>query len=292
MNTGTPDALYRSDVPGFACRSGKVRDVYDLGDALVVVATDRISAFDWIMPTPIPQKGRLLTEMTLFWLKWLNVPDHRISTDPADMPEAFRTPALLGRSMLVKKTKVFPVECVVRGYLVGSGWQDYQRAGGICGVALPKGLKMCERLPEAIFTPSTKAETGHDENITFAKMQGMVGADVAETLRHRSMEIYRRAAEYALSRGVIVADTKMEYGVLPDGEVILIDEVLTPDSSRFWPGEDYEPGKAQPSFDKQYLRDWLDSTGWNKNSPPPALPPEVVARTGEKYREALAKLTG
>jgi len=292
MNTGTPDALYRSDVPGFACRSGKVRDVYDLGETLVVVATDRISAFDWIMPTPIPQKGRILTEMTVFWLKWLNVPDHRISTDPADMPEAFRTPALLGRSMLVKKTKVFPIECVVRGYLMGSAWQDYQRLGSVCGVALPKGLKLCERLPEPIFTPTTKAETGHDENISFAKMQSVVGPDVAETLRQRSMEVYRRAAEYSLSRGVILADTKMEYGILPDGGIILIDEVLTPDSSRFWPGEDYEPGKAQPSFDKQYLRDWLDSTGWNKNSPPPALPPEVVARTGEKYREALAKLFG
>jgi len=292
MNTGTPDSLYRSDVPGFACRSGKVRDVYDLGDTLVIVATDRVSAFDWIMPTPIPEKGRLLTRMTLFWLEWLGVPDHFISVDPADMPEAFRTPALLGRSMLVRKTRVLPIECVVRGYLVGSGWRDYQRTGGVCGVALPKGLTMCEKLPEPIFTPATKAETGHDENISFAKVQSIIGPDAGETLRKRSLDIYRRAAEYALTRGVILADTKMEYGVLPTGEIILIDEVLTPDSSRFWPGDDYEAGQPQPSFDKQYLRDWLDSTGWNKNSPPPALPPEVVERTGAKYREALQKLIG
>jgi phosphoribosylaminoimidazole-succinocarboxamide synthase len=283
--------LLQSNAPGYPCRRGKVRDVYDLGDRLLIVATDRISAFDWVLPTPIPDKGRVLTSLTLFWLDWLNVPNHLISASQADFPTAFQTPDFAGRSMLVKKTEVVPVECVVRGYLAGSGWKDYRQTGSVCGVALPGGLQECEQLPEPIFTPASKAETGHDENISFEQMASTVGRETAEELRTKSLDVYRRAADYARGRGVIVADTKFEWGRLPTGEIILIDEVLTPDSSRFWPADGYSPGRGQPSFDKQFVRDWLESTPWDKNSPPPELPPDVIAQTRAKYLEAVARLT-
>jgi phosphoribosylaminoimidazole-succinocarboxamide synthase len=284
--------MRESNVPGYPRRQGKVRDVYDLGDRLIIVATDRISAFDWVLPTPIPDKGRVLTSLTLFWLRWLNIPNHLLSVDSADFPPAFRGPEFAGRAMLVRKTDVVPVECVVRGYLAGSGWKDYRRTGAVCGVSLPAGLRECDELPEPIFTPATKAESGHDENIAFNQMANAVGPDTANELRARSLDVYIRAAEFARNRGVIIADTKFEWGRLPSGELILIDEVLTPDSSRFWPGDSYEPGRSQASFDKQFVRDWLESTTWDKNSPPPELPSDVVERTRLKYLEAVEKITG
>jgi phosphoribosylaminoimidazole-succinocarboxamide synthase len=287
-----PEPMHASDVPGYPRRQGKVRDVYDLGDRLVIVATDRISAFDWVLPTPVPDKGRVLTALTLFWLRWLNVPNHLLSAESKDFPPEFRGPEFAGRTMLVRKTAVVPVECVVRGYLAGSGWKDYRRTGSVCGNALPAGLRECEVLPAPIFTPATKAESGHDENISFDQMAAAVGRDTAEELRAKSLAVYSRAAEYARGRGVIIADTKFEWGRLPSGDLILIDEVLTPDSSRFWPGDGYRPGAGQPSFDKQFVRDWLESTAWDKNSPPPALPPDVVERTRQKYLEAVERLTG
>jgi phosphoribosylaminoimidazole-succinocarboxamide synthase len=286
------EPMRESNVTGYPRRQGKVRDVYDLGDRLVIVATDRISAFDWVLPTPIPAKGRVLTSLTLFWLRWLNVPNHLLSAESRDFPPEFRGPEFAGRTMLVRKTEVVPVECVVRGYLAGSGWKDYRRTGAVCGVALPAGLHECEALPEPIFTPATKAETGHDQNISFDEMANAVGGETAAELQAKSLDVYRRAAEYAGGRGVIIADTKFEWGRLPAGELILIDEVLTPDSSRFWPGDGYRPGQGQPSFDKQFVRDWLESTRWDKNSPPPELPPEVVERTRAKYIEAAERLTG
>ena len=285
-------AMRESNVPGYPRRQGKVRDVYDLGDRLVIVATDRISAFDWVLPTPIPDKGRILTALTLFWLRWLKVPNHLLSTEAQDFPPAFRGPEFAGRTMLVRKTDVVPVECVVRGYLAGSGWKDYRRTGAVCGVNLPTGLRECEVLPEPIFTPATKAETGHDENISFEQMSAAVGPVTAAELRVRSVDVYRRAADYARQRGVIIADTKFEWGRVPGGELILIDEALTPDSSRFWPADGYAPGRSQPSFDKQFVRDWLESTPWDKNSAPPELPAEVVERTRNKYLEAVERLTG
>jgi phosphoribosylaminoimidazole-succinocarboxamide synthase len=286
--------LLQSDVAGFPCRRGKVRDVYDLGDRLVIVATDRISAFDWVLPTGIPDKGRVLTALTLFWLDHLGVANHMLSMDLQAMGPAFaaQAEALAGRTMLVRKTTVVPVECVVRGYLSGSGWKEYRQNQAVCGVALPSGLRESEQLPEAIFTPATKEESGHDINIPFERMVEITGRDVAETLRQRSIDIYRRAAEYARGRGILIADTKFEWGKLPSGELILIDEVLTPDSSRFWPLDGYRPGGGQPSFDKQFVRDWLETTGWDKNSTPPPLPEEVVIRTRAKYLEALAKVSG
>jgi phosphoribosylaminoimidazole-succinocarboxamide synthase len=258
------------------------------------VATDRISAFDWVLPTGIPDKGRVLTGLTLFWLKALKVPNHFISTDLKEMGQPFleRTKELEGRSMLVRKAQVAPVECVVRGYLAGSGWKEYRNSGKVCGVSLPAGLQDSQQLPEPIFTPATKEESGHDINISFEKMTEITGKAVAEELRRRSLDIYQRAAEFALGRGIVIADTKFEWGTLPKGELILIDEVLTPDSSRFWPKDQYQPGKSPPSFDKQYVRDWLETTGWDKNSPPPRLPAEVVAKTREKYLEAYERLTG
>lgn len=284
--------LLRSEIPGYPRRSGKVRDVYDLGDRLVIVASDRISAFDWVLPTPIPDKGRILTQISLFWFRFLNVANHVISTDLTEMPEAFRRAELKGRTMLVRKTQVVPFECVVRGYLVGSGWKDYRKTGQVCGITLPAGLRESEQLPEPIFTPSTKAESGHDENVSFEVMAQGVGFETADELRKRSIDVYRRASEYARSRGVIIADTKFEWGKLPNGEIILIDEVLTPDSSRFWPADQYAPGRSQPSYDKQFVRDWLETTSWDKNSQPPEVPTEVVDRTRAKYLEALQKLTG
>jgi phosphoribosylaminoimidazole-succinocarboxamide synthase len=286
--------LLQSKVPGFPCRRGKVRDVYDLGDRLVIVATDRISAFDWVLPSGIPDKGRVLTGMTRFWLEYLRVPNHFISMNVKDMGPAFAAQAevLSGRSMLVRKTDVVPIECVVRGYLAGSGWKEYGSSGAVCGIPLPAGLKQCQKLPEPIFTPATKAESGHDENISFERMSVVAGRELAESLSAKSRDIYRRAADYARSRGIIIADTKFEWGKMPNGDVILIDEVLTPDSSRFWPAEAYAVGSNSPSYDKQFVRDWLETTPWDKNSPPPELPADVVARTRQKYLEAYERLTG
>ena len=285
------EPLLQSQVPGFAYRRGKVRDVYDLGDTLAIVATDRISAFDWVMPNGIPDKGRVLTAMSVFWFGRLQVPNHLLSTNLADLPPAFQTEALAGRTMFVRKTEVIPVECVARGYLAGSGWKEYRTGGTVCGIPLPTGLQEASKLPEPIFTPATKEEGGkHDENISFDAMTTRVGAATAAQLRDRTLDVYRRAAAYAESRGIILADTKLEWGRLPSGELILIDEVLTPDSSRFWPRDTYRPGSSPPSFDKQFVRDWLETTGWDKKSSPPALPAEVVEKTAAKYREALARL--
>jgi phosphoribosylaminoimidazole-succinocarboxamide synthase len=290
--TAVADVMRDSTVSAYPRRQGKVRDVYDLGDRLVIVATDRISAFDWVLPTPIPDKGRVLTALTLFWLRWLNVPNHLLSAESTDFPPEFQGPEFAGRTMLVRKTTVIPIECVVRGYLAGSGWKDYRRTGAVCGIDLPAGLRECDALPKPIFTPATKAESGHDENVSFEEMEEAAGPAVAAALRERSIDVYRRAADHARGRGVIIADTKFEWGRLPNGELILIDEVLTPDSSRFWPADHYTPGRGQPSFDKQFVRDWLESTPWDKNSPPPELPAEVVQRTRQKYLEAVELLTG
>jgi phosphoribosylaminoimidazole-succinocarboxamide synthase len=288
------EPVLESQIPGFPCRRGKVRDVYDLGDKLVIVATDRISAFDWVLPTGIPDKGRVLTQLTLFWLEYLQVPNHLLSTDVSKMPAAFaeRAAELAGRSMLVRKTQVIPVECVVRGYLVGSGWSEYRKNGKVCGVSIPPGMQESQQLPQPIFTPATKEETGHDINISFERMVEITGSKVGEELHRRSVEVYQKAAEYARGRGIIIADTKFEWGQLPGGELILIDEVLTPDSSRFWPKDQYKPGENPPSFDKQFVRDWLETTGWDKNSSPPPVPADVVAKTREKYLEAYERLTG
>jgi phosphoribosylaminoimidazole-succinocarboxamide synthase len=284
-------------------RQGKVRDLYDWGDALLLVATDRISAFDWVLSTPIPDKGRVLTQISKFWFERLGQAHHMLSAD-LESPEFAGRPLegvtlppgesanwLSGRAMLVKKCSPAPVECVVRGYLAGSGWKEYQQTGAVCGVKLPAGLSLCAELPEPIFTPATKAETGHDENISFATMVEMMGRPAAEELRQRSLETYLAGARIARERGVIIADTKFEWG-LCDGRWLLIDEALTPDSSRFWPADHYAAGRDQPSFDKQFVRAWLEQTDWDKNSPPPALPPDVVAKTREKYVEAYERLTG
>jgi len=277
----------------FPVRRGKVRDIFDLGDQLLLVSTDRISAFDWVLPTGIPDKGRVLTQLSAFWFDMLKEPNHLITCDveQMDLPEEVDRDELAGRSMLVRKTSVVPIECVVRGYLSGSGWKEYQQNGQVCGVPLPAGLKESDQLPEPIFTPATKEESGHDENISFERMVEIVGADVAEELKRRSLDIYRRGAEYALKRGIIIADTKFEFGQLED-EIILIDEVLTPDSSRFWPADQYKPGGGQPSYDKQFVRDWLTASGWDKDSQPPALPADVVTRTRDKYIEAFEQITG
>jgi phosphoribosylaminoimidazole-succinocarboxamide synthase len=287
--------VLQTDLPGLPVRRGKVRDVYDLGDRLLLVGTDRISAFDWVLPSAIPDKGRILTQLAAFWFRWLDVPHHLISTDLEDirpyLPPGVDTAPLEGRVSLCKKAEVVPIECVVRGYLAGSGWKEYQESGTVCGIRLPAGLVESSRLPEPIFTPATKAATGHDENITFHQMVDRVGRETAELLRQRSLEIFQKGAEYALQRGIIIADTKFEFGWC-DGQLILIDEVLTPDSSRFWPADQYQPGRSQPSFDKQFVRDWLSSTRWDKNSPPPPLPDEVIQKTREKYLEAYERLTG
>jgi phosphoribosylaminoimidazole-succinocarboxamide synthase len=293
MGLMTAPALLHSDIPGVPCRCGKVRDVYDLGDRLVIVATDRISAFDRVLPTPIPGKGRLLTQLSLFWFDRLGVSNHLISTDLMEMGRPFAgREELAGRTMLVRKTAVVPFECVVRGYLAGSGWGEYRRTGAVCDVPLPPGLRVSERLPEPIFTPATKAEAGHDENVSFEFMAGQIGGELAADLRDRSLDVYRRAADHAAERGIILVDTKLEWGRLPDESIILIDEVLTPDSSRFWPADQYEVGSRPPSFDKQFVRDWLMTSGWDKQSPPPPLPADVVERTAAKYQEAFERLTG
>ena len=280
-------------LPGLPVRRGKVRDIYDLGDRLLLVSSDRISAFDWVLPTGIPDKGKVLNQIAAFWFQFLGEPHHLITTDvdQMDLPAGVDPAPLAGRSSLVWKTGVVAIECVVRGYLSGSGWREYQRSRAVCGVSLPEGLVESDRLPEPIFTPSTKAEVGHDENISFEQAAKLVGVDLAAELRDHSLALFKKGAGYALQRGIIIADTKFEWGRI-DGKLILVDEVLTPDSSRFWPAAQYRPGGGQPSFDKQFVRDWLLASRWDRNSPPPALPDEVVARTREKYVEAYQQLTG
>lgn len=274
---------------------GKVRDIYDLGDKLLMVATDRISAFDYILDNEIPNKGRVLTQLSLFWLDQMKdvIDNHLISADVADLPEQFKPYAdyLDGRFMLVKKAKMFPVECIVRGYLAGSGLKEYEANGTVCGIELPAGLVNSSKLPEPIFTPSTKAEIGgHDENISFERCVELIGEENATALRDLAIKIYSLARDHAAENGIIIADTKFEFGVI-DGKIVLADEVMTPDSSRFWPGDEYEPGKSQPSFDKQFLRDWL-TANWDRQGNPPALPEEIVEKTSQKYIQAYEKITG
>jgi len=274
---------------------GKVRDIYDLGEHLLIVTTDRISAFDHVLASGIPDKGKVLTQLSAFWFDHLGdlVPHHVVAVDVDAFPAVTRPhrDVLRGRSMLVKKAKALPIECVARGYLAGSGWKDYTRTGSVCGVALPAGLQESSRLPQSIFTPATKAETGHDENISEEAAGAIVGRDLIRRLRELTLAIYERGVEHAAECGIIIADTKLEFGLVGD-TLTLIDEVLTPDSSRFWPKDAYAPGRAQPSFDKQFVRDHLEEIGWNKQPPAPALPAEVVARTREKYLEAFRRLTG
>jgi phosphoribosylaminoimidazole-succinocarboxamide synthase len=278
---------------------GKVRDCYRLADALLIVSTDRISAFDWVLPTPIPDKGKVLTTISEFWFDWLAtgpdpVPHHLLTTDVDAMrlPTAVDRELLRGRTMLVRQAEVIPFECVVRGWLAGSGLAEYRRSGTVCGVKLPAGLAAGAELPEPIFTPATKAASGHDENVSFDVMAGAIGAELAATLRDRSIEVFRRGAAHAASCGIVVADTKFEWGRAADGTLLLVDEVLTPDSSRFWPAQNLTAGRVPDSFDKQFVRDWLETSGWDKSSPPPALPHDVVVRTREKYLEACRLLTG
>jgi phosphoribosylaminoimidazole-succinocarboxamide synthase len=286
--------ISQTEFPGLKLLArGKVRDIYDLGDRLLIVATDRLSAFDVVLPTPIPDKGRVLTQLSLFWFDKLSevVPHHVIEARNFTPELAPYASDLAGRAMLVRRTDPFPIECVVRGYISGSGWKDYQKNGAICGIRLPAGLRESDKLPEPIFTPSTKATTGHDDNISFEEAAARVGRPLAERLRDTSLTLYKRAAEHAAVRGIIIADTKFEFG-MRGNELIWIDEALTPDSSRFWPADQYAPGKAQPSFDKQFVRDYLERIGWNKQPPAPALPPEVVAGTQQKYRDAYQRITG
>jgi phosphoribosylaminoimidazole-succinocarboxamide synthase len=272
---------------------GKVRDIYEVGGCLLLVATDRISAFDVVLPTPIPDKGRVLTQLSRFWFERLAgvVPNHVLDHQELPAELAAQRDQLEGRSMLCRKTQPLPVECVVRGYLVGSGWKDYRATGKVCGIPLPAGLRESDKLPEPLFTPSTKATQGHDENISFDDVVRQIGGPLAERVRSISVDLYRRAAEYATPRGIILADTKFEFGLI-DGELIWIDEALTPDSSRFWPAAGYEPGRPQPSFDKQFVRDYLERIGWDKLPPGPELPADVVNGTREKYREAYRLLAG
>ena len=288
------EVLFESDIPGLPLLfRGKVRDVYDLGDALLVVASDRLSAFDVVLPTPIPDKGRVLTALSTFWFERTGhlVANHLLDRRLEDVVPADWVARLRDRSHIVRKAKALPVEAVVRGYLAGSGWEEYRRSGTVCGAPLPAGLRQADKLPEAIFTPSTKAPQGeHDENIAFAEAEKLLGADLAAQVRDLSLAVYRFGADWAEGRGIIIADTKFEFGLL-DGRVILIDEVMTPDSSRFWPQSEYRPGSSPPSFDKQYVRDYLTEIGWNKKAPGPELPAEVVRKTSEKYREALKRLT-
>jgi len=287
--------LMQSELP-LPVRRGKVRDVYDLGDRLLIVASDRISAYDVVMSDGIPDKGRILTALSLFWFEKFagQIEHHLLTADVQQYPAELRPYAgqIAGRSMLVRKAEVLPIECVARGYLAGSGWKEYQQTQTVCGVKLPAGLRQCDRLPQPIFTPATKEQVGHDINISFEEVVQRIGRQVAETLRQRTLALYSQAAEYAAARGVIIADTKFEFGRLPDGRIILIDEVLTPDSSRFWPADQYQPGRDQPSFDKQFLRNYLDAQKWNRRPPPPPLPPEVVSGTRGRYIEAYERLTG
>ena len=287
--------LVQTDLPNLFHR-GKVRDTYDLGDRLLMVATDRISAFDVVLPNGIPDKGRVLTQLSAFWFDLTSdvVPSHFLrlidSTEVEGVPFAI-PPELIGRSMLIRKAKRLDVECVARGYLAGSGWVEYQDSGKVCGIPLPSGLRESDELPEPIFTPATKAETGHDINISFEEVVELVGERTASVIRARTLAVYGFARDYARERGIIIADTKLEFGWVDD-ELIVIDEILTPDASRFWPADSYQPGQAQPSFDKQYVRDWLISIGWNREPPPPVLPDDVVEGTADKYRESFRRLTG
>lgn len=290
------EPLLTIELPGIKkLKSGKVREVFDLGEHLLFVATDRISAFDVIMPNGIPRKGEVLTQLSHFWFDQTEalVPNHRVlrAADPLPDTLAAYAPQLQRRSMIVKKAQPLAIECVVRGYLAGSGWKEYKTSRTVCGIPLPAGLQESSELPEPIFTPATKAETGHDENISFEQAAQIVGRDIAEKVRDLSLKIYQHAREYARQRGIIIADTKFEFG-LYQGELILIDEVLTPDSSRFWPADQYQPGRGQPSFDKQFVRDYLETLDWNKTPPGPVLPPEVVEKTTAKYLEAYRRLTG
>ena len=296
MATQTNGPLLSLDLPGIKkLKSGKVREVFDLGDRLLFVATDRISAFDCIMPNGIPHKGEVLTQISYFWFAQTESfqPNHLLSRPGQPLPATLVPYAgrLGRRSMIVQKAQPLAIECVVRGYLAGSGWKEYKDRQTVCGIKLPPGLKESSELPEPIFTPATKAETGHDENISFAQAAKIVGSDIAERARAASLKIYNFARDYARQRGIIIADTKFEFGLL-DGKLILIDEVLTPDSSRFWPADQYQPGKGQPSFDKQFVRDYLETLDWNKTPPAPALPADVVAKTEAKYLEAYQRLTG
>lgn len=280
------------DVPLF--KQGKVRDIYRVGDNLLIVASDRISAFDWVLPSLIPNKGKILTQLSKFWFEFTKLIclNHMITTEVDEYPVVLRKhrEKLIKRSMLVKKTEVIPVENVVRGYLAGSGWKDYKASGKTSGVKLKPGLKQGDRLDEPIFTPATKAEQGHDVNISFKAMQKLVGSELAQKIKAVSLELYKKASLHALSKGIIIADTKFEFGIIND-ELILVDEIFTPDSSRFWPVESYSPGKSQPNLDKQYVRDYLESTEWDKNSPPPPLPQEIVRQTAERYMEIYRVLT-
>lgn len=291
------NVLLQTDFPDLEIHaSGKVRDVYRVdNEHLLFVATDRISAFDYVLASGIPEKGRVLTQLSLFWFDFLKdvVPNHLITAKVSQYPANVQQYAdsIRGRSMLVRKAEMFPVECVVRGYLSGSGWKEYKQTGAVCGIKLPSGLKESDKLPEPIFTPATKAASGHDENISFDEMVKLVGVSDSEKLRELSLHIYRKAADYAASRGIIIADTKFEFGCTPEG-ITLADEVLTPDSSRFWPADKYQPGGAQESFDKQYVRDYLEQIKWDKKPPAPALPEQVQANTSAKYVEAYRKLTG
>jgi len=296
MTSTRPNVLLETYLPGVKLFSrGKVRDVYELGDKLLIVATDRLSAFDVVMREGIPDKGRVLTQLSRFWFNFIKgeIRHHFITDAVTDYPRQLHPFAdqLEGRSMLVEKAQPFPIECVVRGYLAGSGWKEYGATQSVCGIKLPAGMQEAARLEDPIFTPATKAQTGHDENITWEETVARVGKVAAEKLRELSLALYRKGREFAASRGIIIADTKFEWG-LKNGQPVLIDEVLTPDSSRFWPLHDYAPGKAQPSFDKQFVRDYLESLHWNKQPPPPPLPDEVVKKTSEKYREAYRLLTG
>ena len=290
------DVVLRTEIPGAAVRRGKVRDIYDLGDKLLLVASDRLSAFDVIMKTGIPHKGRVLTQISKFWFGFLAgaVENHLITDDVRKYPKPFCDNAgqLAGRSMLVKKTKVLPVECVVRGYLAGSGWKEYQQSGTVCGIKPAAGLKQCDKLAEPLFTPATKAEQGmHDENISFEQAEDILGGEKARYVRDKSIEIFKKASAYAQSRGIILADTKFEWGEI-DGKVILIDEVLTPDSSRFWPADKYQPGRDQESFDKQFVRNYLEEINFDKSGPGVELPKDIVEKTSAKYIEAYEQLTG
>jgi len=290
-----PEAVLRIEIPQLkVLKRGKVRDIFDTGDNYILVATDRISAFDSVMPNGIPDKGKILTQLSVFWFNFTKdiVSNHLISADIKDYPNRYQMEVLAGRSMLVKKTRVLPVECVVRGYLSGSGWADYQKTGAICGIKLPAGLLESDKLPEPIFTPTSKADFGHDLPVTMQGVIDKIGKEAAEIVRSKTLAVYKAAADYALSRGIIIADTKFEFGQLPDGNTILIDEILTPDSSRFWPADKYQVGKSQPSYDKQFVRDYLESIKWNKEPPAPPLPREIVRKTREKYLEAYKRLTG
>ncbi len=296
--TGPGSALYESRLTGLhRVSQGKVRDIYEVDrEHLLIVTTDRLSAFDVVLPDPIPGKGEVLTQLSNFWFERMRsvVPNHLTGRRPEDVVHVPAERAIVARrSVVVRRLKPLPVEAVVRGYLIGSGWKDYQASGAVCGIPLPAGLQLASRLPEPIFTPATKAEIGqHDENISFATMETMVGAELAGQVRSLALEIYRRGAEYARDRGIIIADTKFEFGLDDDGRLYLIDEVLTPDSSRFWPASDYRAGISPPSFDKQYVRDYLETLDWDKKAPGPQLPEEIIRRTAEKYRQALRLLTG